>query len=66
MMRHSGSARDPMPNGGYSDGGRQRTSPVAWLVLAGVVVGLGLAAANVTGVLAPMTEHVAGAAGSQG
>jgi hypothetical protein len=64
MIRHSGSARDPLPPGGYHDGRRDRTSPMAWLILAAVVVGLGAVVA--TGMPSGVTSLIAGALGSQG
>ncbi len=39
--RHSGSARDPLPPGGYRDADRRGSSPMGWIIAAVAVIAVG-------------------------
>ena len=68
MVRHTGSARDPLPPGGYSNG-EGRGSPMAgWIILAIAVVAFGAVVVGSGGSVLPsdVTSRIAGAFSSHG
>ena len=67
MLKHTGSARDPLPTGGYSNGEGGGAKTARWVVLAVAVVAVGAAIVAGGGFLpSDVSARIAGAFSPRG
>jgi hypothetical protein len=68
MIKHTGSARDPLPAGGYSNGESGGVSVARWIILAVAVVAIGatIVGAGKSFLPSDVTARVAGAFSPKG